>query len=118
MNLARPIGLALLGLTVMGALAAEPRAVRLSAKQILAALSGKTLTDRAHWSYRYDPGGTLSVIELGKSSTGSWALKADQLCQSLRPREELECFEVWRSGAGLEFRRDGVRIYDGEVDDR
>src|SRR5258708_3325279 len=85
-------------------LRAEESFAMLDAKQIRAKVVGKDVTDGAHWSMFLRPDGTLVSAESGGSSTGSWKIQSDKLCVSLPDRKELQCHEVWMSGANIKMR--------------
>jgi hypothetical protein len=81
----------------------------LTASEIRARLVGKEVTDEVHWAYRFEPGGRLHVVSLGRAHTGRWRLDKDGLCLEASP-----CVQVWMSGNRAEFRRgDGTLPDEG-----
>jgi len=82
---------------------------RLSASEIRARLVGKEVTDEVHWAYRFEPGGRLDVVSLGRAHTARWRLAKDGLCLEAAP-----CVQVWMAGNRVEFRRgDGTLPDEG-----
>lgn len=73
---------------------------RLSAPEIRARLVGKEVTDEVHWAYRFEPGGGLRIVSLGRARTARWRLDGDGLCLDGPP-----CVQVWMAGNRVEFRR-------------
>ena len=87
---------------------------RLDAVEINARIIGKVVTDKAHWSDRYDPGGKLRAIDLGVSKPGTWKLKGNEMCVIRSAKQAAsECFEIWASGDEVEYRRDGITLTTG-----
>jgi hypothetical protein len=97
-------------LALMAGAAAAGEAFRhLTASEILARLVGKEVTDEVHWAYRFEPGGRLHVVSLGRVSTARWRLGGDGLCLEAPP-----CVQVWMAGNRVEFRRgDGTLPDEG-----
>ncbi|CAJ0884794.1 MULTISPECIES: hypothetical protein [Ralstonia] len=89
----------------------------LSAAEIKKAIVGKKLTDGAHWSDKFMPDGTLESIMHGQVQNGRWSVRGGQLCMAYPERKKTaeECYEVWRRGQVLEYRRDGVGIAQGDL---
>ncbi len=100
---------------------AAERFRQLGAGEIRPVIIGKAVTDGAHWSDHFYPDGKMKSIELGETKHGSWNLEDKVLCMT-RPlkkgRTETECNEIWLSGKQVEYRRDGVRILEGELRDQ
>ncbi|ODM71865.1 hypothetical protein [Bradyrhizobium elkanii] len=76
----------------------------LDASQIRARIVGNGITDGPHWSMYLRPDGKLISAESGSSWTGSWKIQGSKLCLSLPSSTELECNEVWMSGANVRMR--------------
>jgi hypothetical protein len=85
---------------------------KLSAREINTRLSGRVVTDEAHWSDSFLPDGTLEGLELGQLRLGTWVVKNGELCLTRKSRKQTltECFEVWQWQDHIEYRRDGVTI--------
>ena len=105
--------LALLGASA-GVLAQPSTYRQLSAKEIRAKVVGMAITDDAHWSDHIYPGGVLRAIDLGELKKGTWKLEGDELCLTRAARKPTtDCFEIWTSRDGIQYRRDGVVIAEG-----
>lgn len=88
--------------------------MRLNAAEIKARIIGKVVTDKAHWSDRYDPDGTLGAVDLGVSKPGTWKLEGSEMCVVRKAKKAVsECFEIWASGNEIEYRRDGITLTTG-----
>jgi hypothetical protein len=68
-------------LAVPGAAAEKFR--RLTGKEINARFAGMELSDDVHWRDLYERDGTLKSQSMGRSRTGKWSVKSDQLCLDL-----------------------------------
>ena len=116
--LARVTGLALaLVLTVMYAQAADPFH-HLSAREIRMQIIGNVVTDEAHWSQHFRPNGTLQSIVLSQLKQGTWKIKGQTLCLTLKMRKQettTECYEVWRWKDHIEYRDNGATVMTGFV---
>lgn len=91
---------------------------RLGANQIKTAITGKAVTDDAHWSDHFYADGTLKSLDLGETKRGTWALRGGELCltrHDKKGRAETECSEVWMSGENIEYRRFGVTAAEGVI---
>lgn len=99
---------------VLLALAAGPAPAgeafrRLTASEIRARLVGREVTDEVHWAYRFEPGGRLHVVSLGRARTARWRIDKDELCLEAAP-----CVQVWMAGNRVELRRaDGTLPDEG-----
>jgi hypothetical protein len=81
----------------------------LTASEIRARLVGKEVTDEVHWAYRFEPGGRLHVVSLGRTHTARWRFDKDRLCLEANP-----CVQVWMAENRVEFRRaDGTLPDEG-----
>ena len=86
----------------------------LNAAEIKARIIGKVVTDKVHWSDRYEPGGTLRAVDLGISKPGTWKLEGSEMCVVRKAKKAVsECFEIWASGKEIEYRRDGITLTTG-----
>ena len=87
---------------------------RLSAAEIRARIVGHVVTDRTHWSDRFEPDGTLNAVDLGILKPGTWKLEGNEMCVMRKARKPVtECFEVWISKIEVEYRRDGITLTSG-----
>ena len=87
---------------------------RLNATEIKARIIGKVVTDKVHWSDRYEPGGTLKAVDLGVLKPGTWKLEGNEMCVVRKAKKAVsECFEIWASGDEVEYRRDGITLTTG-----
>lgn len=103
-----PALLVLLALSA-GTTTAGERFRRLTGPEIRARLVGKEVTDEVHWAYRFEPGGRLHIVSLGRAHTAKWRLDKDGLCLEADP-----CVQVWMAGNRVEFRRgDGTLPDEG-----
>lgn len=105
----RPLFLApVLAALMIGALAAGPAFSeafkRLSAREIREQLVGRQVTDDVHWFDRYNNDGSIVRIDLGKATPGHWHISGDLLCVD---GPTAGCYEIWVSGADVQFRVDG-----------
>jgi hypothetical protein len=89
--------------------AAADKFQRLSGAQIKSAFAGMELSDDVHWRERYERSGVLSSQSMGRKRTGKWRVEKNELCLDLGA-EQNACYQVWRSGKKIEFRRDGLEI--------
>ena len=116
--LARITGIALaLVLTVVYAQAAD-QFHRLSAREIRTQIIGNVITDEAHWSQHFRPNGTLHSIVLSQLRQGTWKIKGQTLCLTLKMRTQettTECYEVWRWKDHIEYRDNGATVMTGFV---
>lgn len=101
---------------------AEEGFKHLSAVEIKKAIVGKTLTDGPHWADKFKPDGTLESIMHGYVQQGHWSARRNALCMAYPngkwKADAEECFEVWRRGHVLEYRRNGNVIAQGELVNR
>lgn len=107
-----------LGLTTLGAVTAAPKAEhRLSAAQINSSIRGKEVGDGRHWSHQYHADGQLTRSENGRSRSGHWEVRGEQLCLLLPEvsRQEAICYEVVQTQYELQFRNSGTVVYQGTV---
>ena len=87
---------------------------RLGAAGIKAQIVGKVVTDKAHWSDRYDPDGTLTAVDLGVLKPGTWKLEGNEMCVIRKATKPVtECFEIWIFKYEIEYRCDGVTLTSG-----
>ena len=87
---------------------------RLNAAEIRKSIVGKVVTDKAHWSDRYDPNGTLKAVDLGVLKPGIWKLEGNEMCVVRKAKKPVnECFEIWIFKDEVEYRRDGVTLTSG-----
>lgn len=103
------MAVALLALTPTATTAGETFR-RLTGSEIRARLLGKEVTDAVHWAYRFEPGGRLHVVSLGRAHNARWRLSRDELCLEAAP-----CVQVWMAGNRVEFRRDDGSLPDEGV---
>lgn len=96
---------------------AEAAFKHLSAAQIKQAIVGKAVTDGAHWSDKFRPDGTVESIMHGQLQKGRWRVRGSELCMAYANGKTTaeECFEVWRRGRVLEYRRNGSVIAQGDL---
>ncbi|MGH1588577.1 hypothetical protein ACRBEV_09710 [Methylobacterium phyllosphaerae] len=73
---------------------------QLTASEIRARLVGKEVTDDVHRAYRFEPGGRLHVVSLGRARDARSRIDGNGLCL-----EADRCVQVWRAGNRVEFRR-------------
>ncbi len=78
---------------------------RLSGAEIRVRITGRVITDGAHWSETYERSGKLVVNDVGTVSTGTWRVERDQLCKN-RPGVLDECYAVWLDGDRVELRHE------------
>jgi hypothetical protein len=100
---------------------AAERFRQLGAREIRSLVIGKAVTDGAHWSDHFYPDGKMKSIELGQTKHGIWKLEDKALCMTrplVKGRVDTECNEIWLSGKHVEYRRDGVKILEGELKDQ
>jgi hypothetical protein len=99
---------------------AEEAFKRLNAAEIKKAIVGKTITDGTHWSDKFKADGTVESIMHGQVQGGRWSVRGGQLCigdSNGKTRAE-DCFEVWRSGRVIEYRRNGYGFAQGDLVNR
>lgn len=92
---------------VVTSAAADERFRRLDGREIAARFNDTTFTDEAHWSYRFQRGGRLTSIALGRSREWTWRVENGELCAENGPGSA-PCHEVWVSRVAVELRRDGA----------
>ncbi|WP_457108695.1 hypothetical protein [Methylobacterium sp. P5_C11] len=83
---------------------------QLTASEIRARLVGKEVTDDVHWAYRFEPGGRLHVVSLGRARDARWRIDGNGLCL-----EADRCVQVWMAGNRVEFRRSDGTLPDEGV---
>jgi hypothetical protein len=111
----------LCGLLILSAsicLAAD-RYKHLSADEIRTLFPERTITDEVHWSYHFKTEGVLDAMDLGEAKHGVWRLSGNELCLDFKQKRKVvsDCYEVLKSGNKLRFRRDGVQIFEGLLQD-
>lgn len=100
--------------------AAEPNGAmrRLTGSELREQVAGHEVTDGAHWADRYLPDGKAEGHSLGKTYVGSWTTENNELCLTRRAKvPRTDCFEVWQSGTGVEYRRGGATLAGGVLRD-
>lgn len=99
---------------------AEAGFKRLNAADIKKTIVGKTITDGTHWSDKFKVDGTVESIMHGQVLNGRWLVRGGELCladSNAKARAE-DCFEVWRSGRVIEYRRNGYGFAQGDLVNR
>jgi hypothetical protein len=76
----------------------------LGEKQIRATITGKDITDGAHWSLYLRPDGALVGVESGARWTGAWNVQKNKLCMSNPGSKAFDCYDVWMSGENISLR--------------
>jgi hypothetical protein len=76
----------------------------LGEKQIRATITGKDITDGAHWSLYLRPDGALVGVESGARWTGAWNVQKSKLCMSNPGSKTFDCYDVWTSGENISLR--------------
>jgi hypothetical protein len=76
----------------------------LDEKQIRATITGKDITDGAHWSLYLRPDGALVGVESGAPWTGAWNVQKSKLCMSNPGSKAFDCYDVWMSGENISLR--------------
>lgn len=99
---------------------AEDGFKRLSGAEIKKAIVGKTITDGTHWSDKFKPDGTVESIMHGQVQGGCWRVRGGELCMadSNGKAQAEDCFEVWRRGHAIEYRRNGNGFAQGDLVNR
>ncbi|MDO3505786.1 hypothetical protein [Ralstonia pseudosolanacearum] len=92
----------------------------LNAAEIKKAIVGETITDGTHWSDKFKSDGTVESIMHGQVQNGRWRVRGGELCiaDSNGKAQAEECFEVWRSGRVIEYRRNGCGFAQGDLVNR
>jgi hypothetical protein len=99
---------------IMSAVFAADTFRRLGSAEIRARVVGKVVTDKSHWSDRFESDGTLRAVDLGTPKPGTWKLEGNDMCVVRAARKAVtECFEIWASGNEVEYRRDGITLTTG-----
>ena len=91
--------------------AAEPFR-KLNSNEIIARFTGTELTDEVHWAFVFGKAGALSTFSMGRTGTGTWTVRDDELCLDL-PVDGLRCSEVWMAGTRVELRREAAPPEEG-----
>ncbi|ABF13057.1 MULTISPECIES: hypothetical protein [Cupriavidus] len=87
----------------------------LKASEIKRTISGKVITDGPHWADKFASDGTVESIMQGQVQKGRWSVRGSNLCLAYPSAKAEECFEVWRYGQMIEYRRDGVLLAQGKL---
>lgn len=90
---------------------ATPKMMR--GAEIRRAVAGHELTDGAHWSWTFGPGGRLSGDEDGQRSKSKWHIKGDELCIDVGYGDG--CYTVHREGRFLQLWQNGVVGIEAEL---
>jgi hypothetical protein len=94
----------------------------LSGAELKKAIVGKTITDGTHWSDKFKPDGTVESIMHGQVLGGRWRVRGGELCigdsNGKGKRQAEDCFEVWRHGHAIEYRRNGNAFAQGDLVNR
>ena len=70
------------------------------------------LTDEVHWAFVFGKADALSIFSMGRTGTGTWTVRDDELCLDL-PVDGLRCSEVWMAGTRVELRREAAPPEEG-----
>lgn len=94
----------------------------LSGAELKKAIVGKTITDGTHWSDKFKPDGTVESVMHGQVLGGRWRVRGGEvgIADSNgkgKPQAE-DCFEVWRHGHAIEYRRNGNGFAQGDLVNR
>ncbi|SPD46677.1 Protein (Secreted)corresponding to a gene involved in the response to chromate [Cupriavidus neocaledonicus] len=87
----------------------------LNASEVKKTIAGKVVTDGPHWADRFAPDGTVESVMQGQLQKGRWSVRGNNLCLAYPGAKAEECFEVWRYGRIIEYRRDGVLEAQGTL---
>lgn len=87
----------------------------LSAAEIKQTITGKMVADGPHWADRFARDGTVESVMQGQAQKGHWSVRGSNLCLAYLNAKTEECFEVWRHGQMIEYRRDSQRIAQGTL---
>jgi len=109
------LGIAMLCTTT--SVLAEDGFKRLNAAEIRKTIVGKTITDGTHWSDKFSSDGTVESIMHGQVLAGRWRVRGGELCigDSKGKTQAENCFEVWRRGHAIEYRRNGNGFAQGDL---
>jgi hypothetical protein len=109
------LALVVSGLVMVRHVSADVKFHRLRVAEIRSTLTGKVVTDEAHWADKFLADGSMGGHQLGKPQTGSWRLtKNGELCVVRKVKKpESECFEVWANNDQVQYRRDGILLSEG-----
>lgn len=95
---------------------AGPLMRQLSDAELRKHVIGHEITDGAHWADRYLSDGKAEGHSLGKAYAGTWRIEESELCLTKQARHpRTECFEVWLSGARVEYRRGVATLAAGSL---
>lgn len=99
---------------------AEEGFKHLSGAELKKAIVGKTITDGTHWSDKFKPDGTVESVMHGQVLGGRWRVRGGELCiaDSNGKTQAEDCFEVWRRGHAIEYRRNGNGFAQGDLVNR
>ena len=87
----------------------------LSAAEIKKTITGKVVTDGPHWADSFARDGTVESVMQGQAQKGRWSVRGNNLCLAYASAKTEECYEVWRYGQMIEYRRDGVLVAQGKL---
>lgn len=75
-------------------------AVRMNESRIKTVASGNTwIFENANGGAYFNPAGTLSVEWMGKSDTGHWVMKNNEICLEVESWGDIICFRYYSRGA-------------------
>src|SRR5215468_4264997 len=78
---------------------------RLGEREIRERIIGKDIVDSYHWITFLRLDGVLHIVdEAGRSQSGTWKIRNNQLCMSNPSGKSLDCNEVWMSGDNIRLR--------------
>ncbi|MBX9842061.1 MAG: hypothetical protein K2Z80_09680 [Xanthobacteraceae bacterium] len=80
---------------------------RVLGSQIQARFAGMELSDNVHWRDAFGRDGTVLSYSMGRKRTGKWHVENNELCIDIG-RDSSGCYQVWISGANVQFRQSGM----------
>src|SRR5258708_7008868 len=83
---------------------------RISGPQIRVKVSGMEMTDEVHWRDAYQRDGSFKSRSMGRTRTGKWQVRKDELCVDVGPGTESGCYEVWISGNAVQLKPTGLGL--------
>jgi hypothetical protein len=108
--------LAVAGVSGAGAAGQEKtwHLVRGNALQVL--FADQDLGDGVHYAYQFHRGGSLTGMNMGKATQGTWRVAGQYLCYTWnRSKSAEECYEVRQQGHEVQMFLDGYEAFSGTL---
>lgn len=106
----------LLVVACVGSAAQEKGWQTVRGNALQALFDDQDLGDGVHYAYQFHRDGTLTGMNMGKPTRGSWKVGGQYLCYRWNgSKSEEECYEVRRRGHEVRMFLDGYEAFSGSL---